>query len=956
MASTNAMSHITLANQGLAAVEAKHWDEAVAKLSEALQSSTNPAWLIGRSKALVGLKRFDEALDDADLAWHTAYERNKRPLMVEAHYRRAIAHYRLGQLANADCCCVYAMRLTKGSPAKEKEDPKLALLDEHGRWKATLDDAMDEAKNHEANAGDKSNAMALMMDAQTARSQAQEWRLASILRMQILRAMGSLPENDAARKVTVSQVPEHKKLASLGGANETKPEQPKPESQQPAATAPIVQDMPLRVQDFQSNTTMSVSIFSKGNDKEKLTVEFLPSSVRLNPVVHPGGVEKEFALQLWGEIDVAASKYTVTANKIELTLAKKTPGKWGKLEKDEAVATSAAAPKTSEPRQPADEARQEATESSTPASKPDGPPAAAQPKTEATAAPSAGPAYPSSSRTGPKNWDKIGADEDEEEEGDVNLFFKKLYKNATPEQQRAMMKSFTESSGTSLSTDWNDVKGRKVETVPPEGVEAKKWSVQPPHLVQHLLVPARLAQLLLGQLGRPLDGAAVRLGLASGDVRGSAEEVLGGDVGAAQPAGPPGADVEGGAAVHGAQVVEEDALAGLHLAAVDGGRVVDEALEDAGGLDPGAQVLGGAQVLALEGRAPVDAGEAPVAAVAGVVDDVARLEVVVAVLVVLVGDVVVGEGRHAGAGVDKGPQQAADALAVAEEALAAGARVVHAVQDLDHGRGVEVHEVLVQAEVAAGVGDVLGVGLGADVEGAAVKGLADAGHARRDAHDGVLVAGDVLEVDDAEAADVDDGVPEGLAAAHVVVVVDAPHVGVERRRVPVLHARAAQDGALAREGQVPGGAALEGHLDRRPGEDHLVLAAEARDVAVEDDGEALVDGAHVGDANVGGDLDRGKRLLARGRVAAARAGAAVAQGGGLEGAAAARGAVLDEEEVARPGDGDGPAGRALEVVDELRRALGDLRSAEGVVDFSRILPPPPPPPPRDLLLLLPRCV
>ena len=38
-----------------------------------------------------------------------------------------------------------------------------------------------------------------------------------------------------------------------------------------------------------------------------------------------------------------------------------------------------------------------------------------------------------------------------------------------------MMKSFTESSGTSLSTDWEDVKARTVDAVPPEGVEAKKW-------------------------------------------------------------------------------------------------------------------------------------------------------------------------------------------------------------------------------------------------------------------------------------------------------------------------------------------------------------------------------------------------------------------------------------------------------------------------------------------------
>jgi hypothetical protein len=98
----------------------------------------------------------------------------------------------------------------------------------------------------------------------------------------------------------------------------------------------------------------------------------------------------------------------------------------------------------------------------------------ARPEAEKTTNTS-GPAYPTSSRTGPKNWDKIGAEDDEEEEAGVNDFFKKLYHGATPDQQRAMMKSFTESNGTSLSTDWNDVGSRTVDTVPPEGVEAKKW-------------------------------------------------------------------------------------------------------------------------------------------------------------------------------------------------------------------------------------------------------------------------------------------------------------------------------------------------------------------------------------------------------------------------------------------------------------------------------------------------
>jgi suppressor of G2 allele of SKP1 len=40
-------------------------------------------------------------------------------------------------------------------------------------------------------------------------------------------------------------------------------------------------------------------------------------------------------------------------------------------------------------------------------------------------------------------------------------------------QQRAMMKSYVESNGTVLSTNWNEVGSKKVECSPPEGMEPK---------------------------------------------------------------------------------------------------------------------------------------------------------------------------------------------------------------------------------------------------------------------------------------------------------------------------------------------------------------------------------------------------------------------------------------------------------------------------------------------------
>lgn len=86
-----------------------------------------------------------------------------------------------------------------------------------------------------------------------------------------------------------------------------------------------------------------------------------------------------------------------------------------------------------------------------------------------------GPAYPTSSRTGPKNWDAIAGDEEDDDAQDPDHFFKKLYKNADDNTKKAMMKSMQESGGTSLSTSWNDVSSKTFTPSPPDGMEAKKW-------------------------------------------------------------------------------------------------------------------------------------------------------------------------------------------------------------------------------------------------------------------------------------------------------------------------------------------------------------------------------------------------------------------------------------------------------------------------------------------------
>lgn len=99
------------------------------------------------------------------------------------------------------------------------------------------------------------------------------------------------------------------------------------------------------------------------------------------------------------------------------------------------------------------------------------------------------PPPPSTSRKPQqKNWEGITAeilnsdkeksmDEDPNVGGDstLNAFFQKIFSDADDDTKRAMMKSYQESGGTALSTNWDEVKKERVEVKPPSGSEWKRW-------------------------------------------------------------------------------------------------------------------------------------------------------------------------------------------------------------------------------------------------------------------------------------------------------------------------------------------------------------------------------------------------------------------------------------------------------------------------------------------------
>ncbi|KAI0599289.1 SGS domain-containing protein [Biscogniauxia sp. FL1348] len=292
----------------------------------------------------------------------------------------------------------------------------------------------------------------------------------------------------------------------------------------------------IRSSFYQTDTTVNVDFFVKNVSKDSLTVDSQPQRVKLSPI--PNTSAGAIDLFLFGRIKPGETKYTVKSMKIELSLQKETPGKWpvlrsanaevvdnialgatpaasfnqfyhlitslgykhpselqltnfgkdqkgwyeGLLEKLQA-GVEGATTSTNDPRGltkavPVREKAADTAGSKDDSMQVDNPtPLAGQ--TDPNKSSNGTPAYPTSSKKGPKNWDTIADNEDEDEEkkeeGDVNTFFQKLYKNADDDTRRAMMKSYVESNGTSLSTNWAEAKGKTYETLPPDGAEAKKW-------------------------------------------------------------------------------------------------------------------------------------------------------------------------------------------------------------------------------------------------------------------------------------------------------------------------------------------------------------------------------------------------------------------------------------------------------------------------------------------------
>ncbi|NXX76025.1 SGT1 protein, partial [Urocolius indicus] len=189
---------------------------------------------------------------------------------------------------------------------------------------------------------------------------------------------------------------------------------------------------------YQTESQVIVTIMIKNAQKDDVSVQFLEkemnASVRL-----PSGEDYNLKLALLHSIVPEQSTFKVLSTKVEIKMKKPEAVRWEKLE------GQGDSPKLKQ----------------------------FMPDTQHL--------YPSSSHY-TRNWDKLVVEIKEEEkneklEGDaaLNKLFQQIYSDGTDEVKRAMNKSFMESGGTVLSTNWSDVGKRKVEVNPPDDMEWKKF-------------------------------------------------------------------------------------------------------------------------------------------------------------------------------------------------------------------------------------------------------------------------------------------------------------------------------------------------------------------------------------------------------------------------------------------------------------------------------------------------
>jgi len=188
---------------------------------------------------------------------------------------------------------------------------------------------------------------------------------------------------------------------------------------------------------FQSNIFVEIGLFIKNVKQEQAEINIKEKSISIHIKLLDADYVSE--IELFESVIPEDSKIEFLSTKIEINLKKKVPNlKWPSLERsgDNSVISH--------------------FDDTTAVNK---------------------HAYPSSGKK-QVDWDNLAkeiAEDKPEGEEALNKVFQDIFGNGTDEQKKAMIKSFTESGGTVLSTNWDEVGKAKVKGSPPKGMEMHNW-------------------------------------------------------------------------------------------------------------------------------------------------------------------------------------------------------------------------------------------------------------------------------------------------------------------------------------------------------------------------------------------------------------------------------------------------------------------------------------------------